>query len=58
VLTLGDAAGLFLPQVAAEMGWNREQFLTGLSQKAGLLPDAYRDKRAKLYVFEAQVFGE
>ena len=58
VLTLGDAAGLFLPQVATEMGWNREQFLAGLSQKAGLPPGAYRDKRAKLYIFEAQVFGE
>ncbi len=58
VLTLGDAGGLFLPQVATEMGWTREQFFAGLSQKAGLPPDAYRDKRAKLYVFEAQVFGE
>ena len=58
VLTLGDAGGLLLPQVATEMGWTREQFLEGLSRKAGLAPAAYRDKRAKLYVFEAQVFGE
>ena len=58
VLTLGDAGGLLLPQVATEMGWTREQFLEGLSRKAGLAPEAYRDKRAKLYVFEAQVFGE
>jgi AmmeMemoRadiSam system protein B/AmmeMemoRadiSam system protein A len=58
LITLGSSGGLLLPQVATEMGWNREQFLEGLAQKAGLAPDAYRDKRAKLYVFEAQVFGE
>ena len=58
VLTLGDAGGLLLPHVATEMGWTREQFLEGLSRKAGLAPEAYRDKRARLYVFEAQVFGE
>ena len=58
VLTLGEAGGLLLPQVAAEMRWGREEFLAGLARKAGLAPEAYRDRRARLYVFEAQVFGE
>ncbi|MBM3796317.1 MAG: AmmeMemoRadiSam system protein B [Acidobacteria bacterium] len=58
VLTLGEAGGLLLPQVAQEMRWGREEFLAGLAQKAGLPPAAYRDRRAKLYVSEAQVFGE
>lgn len=58
VLTLGEAGGLLLPQVAEEMRWGREEFLAGLAQKAGLAPAAYKDRRAKLYVFEAQVFGE
>lgn len=58
VLMLGEHGGLLLPQVATEMGWNREQFLTGLSRKAGLPAESYRDPKARLYVFEAQVFGE
>ena len=56
VILLGSSGGLLLPQVAREMGWNREQFLEGLSRKAGLDSTAYR--RARLYVFQAQVFGE
>lgn len=59
VLTVGGAGALLLPQVAAEMGWSRpEEFLGALARKAGLAPDAYRDAQAKVYVFEAQVFGE
>ncbi len=58
VLMFGENGGLLLPQVATEMGWNREQFLEGLSRKAGLSPNAYRNPQARLYVFEAQVFGE
>jgi AmmeMemoRadiSam system protein B/AmmeMemoRadiSam system protein A len=57
-LMLGERAGLLLPQVAREMKWTPEQFLMGLSQKAGLDPKAYRDPKARLYVFSAQVFGE
>ncbi len=58
LLVLASDGGLLLPQVAKEMNWNRDQFLEGLSQKAGLDPKAYRDPKAKLYVFDAQVFGE
>jgi AmmeMemoRadiSam system protein B/AmmeMemoRadiSam system protein A len=58
VLTLRGRGGLLLPQVATEMKWTPTQFLEGLSQKAGLPKDAYRDPAAKLYIFEAQVFGE
>lgn len=58
VLVLGENQGLLLPQVAREMNWSREQFLEGLSRKAGLEAKAYRDPRARLYVYDAQVFGE
>jgi MEMO1 family protein len=34
---------LFLPEVATEMGWDREETLAQLAQKAGLPPDAWRD---------------
>jgi uncharacterized protein len=49
--------GLLLPQVAAEHGWDRTTFLRHTCVKAGLPPDAWKAD-ARLYVFEAQVFGE
>jgi AmmeMemoRadiSam system protein A len=55
---MGAQCGVFLPQVAPEQGWNREQMLTCLcGEKAGLPPDAWK-KGADLYVFEASVFSE
>jgi AmmeMemoRadiSam system protein A len=49
--------GLLLPQVAAERGWDREQFLARTCHKAGLSADAWK-RGAKLWRFEAEVFGE
>lgn len=53
----GLSSGLLLPQVATEQGWNKEQFLAGVCQKAGLPSDAWR-KNAELYVFQAEIFQE
>lgn len=54
----GWRSGVFLPQVAPEQGWNREEMLTHLcAEKAGLPPDAWKHG-AELYVFTAQVFAE
>jgi AmmeMemoRadiSam system protein A len=36
-------SAVFLPEVAKEQGWNREQTLTFLSRKAGLPENAWRD---------------
>lgn len=58
LLLLEDKSATLLPQVAAETGWNREQFLENLARKAGLDGSAYRHPRARLYVFDAQVFAE
>ena len=55
----GFASGVYLPQVATETGWNRDQFLTSLcAHKAGLATDAWKDPATEIYVFEAEVFGE
>lgn len=55
----GYKRGLFLPQVAEETGWSKEQFLSELcSQKAGLSPDAWKDPATKIEVFTADVFDE
>jgi AmmeMemoRadiSam system protein B/AmmeMemoRadiSam system protein A len=51
--------GVFLPQVAEETHWSKEEFLAQLcAQKAGLPPDAWKDPNTALYVFTADVFAE
>lgn len=57
VLQKSGHAALFLPQVAPEQGWNVEQMLEALSEKAGLPKDAWREG-ATLSVFTGQVFPE
>jgi len=49
--------GLLLPQVPIEHGWDRETFVAHTCLKAGVSTDAWR-RGARLFVFEAQVFGE
>ena len=51
--------GVFLPQVATETGWSKEEFLGELcSQKAGLPRDCWKDPDVNLEVFTAEVFSE
>jgi AmmeMemoRadiSam system protein A len=50
--------GLLLPQVAAELGWGREQLLAGACVKAGLPARAWQRPDAVILAFTAQVFGE
>jgi AmmeMemoRadiSam system protein B/AmmeMemoRadiSam system protein A len=55
----GFNSGVFLPQVATESGWSKEEFLSYLcAHKAGLPPDAWKDKSTELYIFSAEVFSE
>lgn len=54
----GRASGCFLPQVASEAGWSKEEFLSCCcAHKAGLAPDAWRDPETEVYLFTANVFG-
>ena len=57
VVEFGRRRGLLLPQVAVEWGWNAEQFASQTCAKAGLPKDAWQ-KGARLFKFEAEVFGE
>jgi hypothetical protein len=51
----GFRSGTFLPQVADEVNWTKEEFVGHCSQdKAGLGWDGWKD--AELYVYEAIVF--
>ena len=53
----GTRAGTFLPQVATETGWTKEEFLGHCARdKAGIGWDGWKD--AEIFVYEALVFGE
>jgi uncharacterized protein len=58
LLSVGWKSGVFLPQVAVEQGWDREEFLTQLCYKAGLPAGSQRDPNARLQRFSAFVFSE
>jgi len=54
----GRASGCFLPQVATETGWSKEEFLSCCcAHKAGLAADAWKDPETEVYLFTAEVFG-
>lgn len=56
-ITKNGRSGTYLPQVAEETGWSKEDFLGHCSrEKAGLGWDGWKD--ADLYTYEAIVFGE
>lgn len=55
----GTRSGCFLPQVATETGWSKEEFLSYCcAHKAQLPPDAWKKNPAvEVYLFSADVFG-
>jgi AmmeMemoRadiSam system protein B/AmmeMemoRadiSam system protein A len=53
----GSRVGTFLPQVATETGWTKEEFLGHCAQdKAGIGWNGWKD--AEIFVYEAYVFAE
>jgi len=57
VVEFGRRRGVLLPQVAVEWKWDAVEFAAQTCIKAGLPRDASQ-KGAKLFKFEAEVFGE
>jgi AmmeMemoRadiSam system protein B/AmmeMemoRadiSam system protein A len=57
ILRKGRNAGIFLPQVPVQEGWDRNTYLERLGLKAGLSKDAWKDG-AQIESFTAEVFGE
>lgn len=57
VLEKGGSRAVFLPEVAVEQNWTKEQTLSYLSRKAGLDSGAWRSG-ASFKVFESVVFSE
>lgn len=56
ILDKDNHSAVFLPEVAIEQGWNREQTLHYLNQKAGLPYGAWQ-KDATLRVFSSQKYS-
>jgi len=55
----GFKLGCFLPQVALETGWSKEEFLSNCCYgKAGLHSDAWKDNDVEIFVFTAEIFNE
>ncbi len=57
LLQKGARSAVFLPQVAPEQGWGREEMLDNLARKAGLPEKAWREG-ARFSTFQALVFSE
>jgi len=58
IVEKGIFKGLLLPQVPVEWGWREEEFLCQCCIKAGLPPDSWLTKGAKIYKFSAIIFEE
>lgn len=58
IVSRGSRAGLLLPQVATEYGWDRETFLRQTCVKAGLPPESWQSSDCRIEKFSAEVFGE
>jgi AmmeMemoRadiSam system protein A len=55
----GLRSGVYLPQVALETGWSRDEFMNSLcSEKAGMAADAWCRGNCRLYTFTAEVLRE
>jgi AmmeMemoRadiSam system protein B/AmmeMemoRadiSam system protein A len=58
IIRRGLQQAVYLPQVAPEQGWDREEMLGSLCLKAGLSKDAWKKEGTQFYVFTAEVFEE
>ena len=52
-------SGVYLPQVATETGWSKEEFMNSLcGQKASMDSSAWKRGKCDIYIFSAEVFEE
>src|ERR1051326_1030204 len=58
IISRGPNAGLLVPQVATDYGWDRDTFLCQTCVKAGLPPNAWKSREARIEKFSAEVSGE
>jgi AmmeMemoRadiSam system protein A len=58
IIHRGLNQAVYLPQVALEQGWGREEMLESLCLKAGLSKEAWKKEGTRFHVFTAEVFEE
>jgi hypothetical protein len=58
VIRKGYDGALFLPEVPVQQGWTLDEYLGNLCVKAGLLPNDWEEKDARLYIFTTESFSE
>ncbi len=59
MVQMGFRSGVYLPQVAEETGWTKDEFMNSLcGQKAGIREDAWKTGECEIFIFTAEVFGE
>jgi uncharacterized protein (TIGR00296 family) len=58
IVECAGCAGLLLPQVPTEWGWDVEEFLSQTCMKAGLMPDYWLREDTRISKFSAQIFAE
>ena len=58
IVEQGFSKGLLLPQVPVEQNWDKKEFLSHTCMKAGLMPDAWFNKKTKISKFSGQIFYE
>ena len=58
IVECAGCAGLLLPQVPTEWGWDVEEFLSQTCMKAGLMPDYWLREDTRISRFSAQIFAE
>ncbi len=58
IVQKGIFKGLLLPQVAVEWGFDEEEFLSETCIKAGLSPDAWKDKDTAVFKFSGILIKE
>jgi len=54
-LNLEGHGGMLLPQVPVEQGWDLDEYLRQISLRAGLAPDAWEQKGARMWTFTTEI---
>jgi len=57
IIRKGDYSATYLPEVALEQGWGRQEMLSNLCLKAGLAPDAWQEG-IELFIYRTQILEE
>ena len=58
ILIWERGSGILLPQIARELNWDIDEYLSNICHKAGTKPDSWTRPGTKLYKFQAHVYRE